>query len=475
MTNFMQKIFTKEDPSVYKGKDAHLDRTLHVKDFISLGVGTIVSTSIFTLPGVVAADHTGPAVALSFIFAAIVAALVSFAYAEMSSSMPYAGSAYSWINVLFGEVFGWIAGWALLAEYFIAVAFVASGFSANLRGLISPLGIKLPKSLANTFGTDGGVIDITAAIVIILTGLLLAKGTTSTARIENILVVLKVLAVLLFIVVGLTVININNYVPFIPEHRMTKAGSFGGWQGIYAGVSMIFLAYIGFDSIAANSAEAVNPQKTMPRGILGSLAIAVILFVAVALVLVGMFKYSDYAGNAEPVGWALRQSGFGVVAAIVQAISVIGMFTALIGMMMAGSRLLYSFGRDGLLPSWLGGLNKNNLPNRSLVILTIIAVIIGSMFPFSFLAQLISAGTLVAFMFVSIAMFALRPRQGKDLPVPQFKMPLYPVLPIISFICVAVVFWGLSGEAKLYTLIWFIFGLLIYFIYGVRHSKKHKA
>lgn len=475
MKDFFNKIFKKAEPSVYQVKDAHLNRTLRVKDFLALGVGTIVSTSIFTLPGVVAAQHTGPAVALSFLLAAVVAGLVSFAYAEMSSAMLFAGSAYSWINVVFGEVFGWVAGWALLAEYFIAVAFVASGFSANLRGLVSPLGLELPKALSNTLGNDGGVIDIVAAIVIILTTCLLAYGVSAAARIENILVVIKVLAVLLFIVVGLTAIDFSNYVPFIPEHKVTETGSFGGWQGIYAGVSMIFLAYIGFDSIAANSAEAINPQKTMPRGILGSLLIAVVLFVAVSLVLVGMFTYSAYAGNAEPVGWALRQSGFGLVAAVVQAISVIGMFTALIGMMLAGSRLLYSFGRDGLLPSWLGKLNNKHLPNRALIILTIIAVVIGSMFPFAFLAQLISAGTLVAFMFVSIGIFGLRPREGKDIPVPAFKMPFYPIMPVITFVSVVIVFWGLGLEAKLYTLAWFIIGILIYLFYGVRHSKKDKT
>ncbi len=337
MSNFSQKILRREDPRVYQDKDSHLMRTLRVRDVMALGIGTIVSTSIFTLPGIVAATHTGPAVALSFLFAAIVAGLVSFAYAEMASAMPFAGSAYSWINVVFGELFGWVAGWALLAEYFIATAFVASGFSANLRGLISPLGVKLPDALSNTFGNQGGIIDIVAAIVILLTALLLSFGLSEAARIENILVVLKVLAIGLFIVVGLTVIKLDNYVPFIPEYKMTDAGAFGGWQGIYAGVSMIFLAYIGFDSIAANSAEAINPQRTMPRGILGSLLVAVVLFVAVALVLVGMFHYSEYANNAEPVGWALRESGFGVVAVIVQAISVIGMFTALIGMMLAGS------------------------------------------------------------------------------------------------------------------------------------------
>ena len=473
MGGFTQKIFKKEDPSVYQDKDSHLERTLRVRDVIALGVGTIVSTAIFTLPGIVAAQHTGPAVVISFILAAVVAALVSFAYAEMSSTMPYAGSAYSWINVVFGEIFGWIAGWALLAEYIIAVAFVASGFSANLRGLISPLGIQLPDALTHTLGASGGIIDIIAAIVIILTALLLSFGVSEAARVENILVVLKVFAVLLFIVVGLTVVHPENYVPFIPEYKETANGAFGGWQGIYAGVSMIFLAYIGFDSIAANSAEAINPQKTMPRGIMGSLIIAATLFVAVSLVLIGMFKYSAYGTTAEPVGWALRQSGFGVVAAIVQGISVIGMFTALIGMMLAGSRLVYSFGRDGLLPSWLGKLNKKHLPNNSLIVLTIVAVILGAVTPFEFLAQLISAGTLVAFMFVSVGIFALRRRAGKDLPEPGFKMPFFPVLPILGFLSTAIVLWGLDSKAKLYTLAWFIFGLAIYFIYGLQHSKKH--
>lgn len=475
MASFKEKIFRKEDPNVYQDKDAHLVRTLRVRDFLALGVGTIVSTSIFTLPGVVAAEHAGPAVALSFLVAAVVAGLVAFAYAEMASAMPFAGSAYSWINVIFGEFFGWIAGWALLAEYFIAVAFVGSGLSANFRGLIEPLGVVFPKYLANAFGTDGGVIDIVAATVMILVALLLSRGISSAARVENILVVLKVLAVILFLIVGATAIRFSNYLPFIPAYHANADGSaFGGWQGIYAGVSMIFLAYIGFDSIAANSAEAINPQKTMPRGILGSLLIAVVLFVAVALVLVGMFKYSDYANNAEPVGWALRQSGHEVIATIVQAIAVIGMFTALIGMMLAGSRLLYSFGRDGMLPKWLGKLDSKKRPNHSLILLTVIGVLIGSLFPFAFLAQLISAGTLIAFMFVSLGIYGLRPREGKDIPKPAFRMPFYPIMPTLAFIGTLIVFWGLSIDAKIYAGVWFLIGLVIYFSYGTRHSYLEK-
>ena len=475
MANFFKRLFAKEDPSVYQKKDAHLIQVLTVKDFLALGVGTIVSPSIFTLPGVVAANYAGPAVAISFLVAAVVAGLVAFAYAEMSSAMPFAGSAFSWISVVFGEFFGWIAGWALLAEYFIAVAFVGSGFSANIRGLLAPIGFNLPASLSNPFGTNGGIVDLMSLVVILLVAFLLSRGVSEAARVENALVILKVFAIILFIIVGATAVKASNYVPFIPEHRLNADGThFGGWQGIYAGVSSIFLSYIGFDSIAANAAEAKNPSKTMPRGILGSLLIAVVLFVAVALVLVGMFKYSSYAGNAEPVGWALRKAGHGVIASVVQAIAVFGMFTALIGMMMAGSRLLYSFGRDGLLSKWLGVLNENNLPNHALFVLTVIVVILGAFFPFQVLSQLISAGTLIAFMFVSLGIYALRPREGKDLPVPGFKMPLYPVLPALAFIGALIVFLGLDIEAKEYSLYWFIIGVVVYIVYGMHHSNLQK-
>ena len=472
--SFWKTITRKEDPQVYANKDGHLVRSLKVRDFLALGVGTIVSTSIFTLPGEVAAMHTGPAVAISFLLAAVVAGLVAFAYAEMSAAMPFAGSAYSWINVVFGEFFGWIAGWALLAEYFISLAFVGSGLSANFRALIAPLGLKLPASLSNAFGTDGGIVDLVSVVVIALVAALISRGVSRTARVENVLVVLKVFAVLLFIVVGLTALHAANYVPFVPKYHETTNGPFGGWQGIYAGVSMIFLSYIGFDSIAANSAEAINPQKTMPRGILGSLVIAVVLFVAVSLVLVGMLPYSKYANSAEPVGLALRAAGHGGVATVVQTIAVVGMFTALIGMSMAGSRLIYSFGRDGMLPKWLGKLDKSNRPNRALWTLTIVVILIGAFFPFAFLSQLVSAGTLIAFMFVSIGIYPLRRREGKDINDPAFKVPLYPVLPALGFLASLMVFLGLDYQAKLYAGMWFVLGLVIYFAYGVRHSYLSK-
>lgn len=472
--NLWKLMNRKEDPDIYQEKDGHLVRTLKVRDFLALGVGTIVSTSIFTLPGEVAALHTGPAVALSCVIASIVAGLVAFAYAEMAAAMPFAGSVYSWINVIFGEFWGWFSGWALLAEYLIGMAFISSGLSANLRALIAPLGWKLPAALANPLGINGGMFDLVALLAILLAAFLVSFGVSKASRVENVLVVVKVLAILLFVGVGLTVIKKANFIPFIPSYRAKAHGPFGGWQGIYAGVSMIYISFLGFDTIASNSAEAINPQKTMPRGIIGSLLIAVILFVAVSLVLVGMVPYHQYLNSAEPVGYALRKTGYGHIATIVQSVAILGMFTALIGLCMASSRLVYSFGRDGMIPKVLGKLNKEHRPANSLWTVAVIAIIISAFIPFSFLSQLVSAGTLIAFMFVSLGIYRLRPREGKDIVDPAFKMPWYPVLPFLAFLSSFVVFWGLNIQAKKYMLIWSLIGVFIYLIYGIRRSAMNK-
>lgn len=463
----------KASPANFSHSDAHLHKTLGVKDMLALGVGTIVSTAIFTLPGIVAADHAGPAVAISFVIAAIVSGLAAFAYAEFASALPFAGSAYSWANVVFGEVFGWIAGWALLAEYFIAVAFVASGWSANFKLFLASHNLVLPPALAGSFAAgNGGVVDISALFAVLIVTVLLWRGTSSTARVENILVIGKVLVILIFIGVGLTAIHPGNYVPFIPDYK--PGTTFGGWQGIVAGASQIFLAYIGFDSIAANSAEAKDPKRTMPRGIIGSLVVATILFVTVALVLVGMFHYSKYENNAAPAAWALLQSGHGFTSNLLSVVALIGMFTAIIGMMLAGSRLLYAFGRDGLLPSFLGDVNGKGLPNNALLALSIIAILVGSIFSFTELAGLISAGTLIAFIIVSFGIYALRPREGKDIQEPGFKMPFYPVLPALAALGSGFIFFNLDTQAKLYAFGWFVLGLIIYAVYGARHSNLSK-
>lgn len=473
MKKLIKRLFLKQNPRVYEEKDAQLTPSLRTRDLIGLGTGMVVGTAIFTLPGIVAADHTGPAVPLAFIVAAIGAGLSALAYAETSSVLPFAGSAFSWINVLFGEFFGWIAGWALLAEYFISVAFVASGWSAYMQGFLGSFGIKLPHALTGGFDPHtGSYIDILAAFAILIVGILISRGVRQVSRIENIIVSVKLLVILMFIVVGATAIHPQNYVPFLPAHQ--PGTTFGGWQGILAGTAQIFIAYVGFDAIAANTAETINPQKTMPRGLIGTLLLGTGFFIAVSLVLVGMFKYSRYANNAEPAAWALRQSGHYITANLLSVVAIVGIFSALIAILLASSRLIYAFGRDGLLPKSLGQIDDKHVPNHALWMITFLAMILGSVFPFTFLATLVSAGTLVAFIFVSLGIYALRPREGVDLPEAQFKMPLYPVLPAISAIFSAVIFWGLNTDAKILMVGWFVIGLLIYFIYGIRHSIINK-
>jgi APA family basic amino acid/polyamine antiporter len=470
MKKLIRKLFTKQDPEFYRLKDNHLIPSLTTKDLLGLGIGMVVGTAIFTLPGIVAANHTGPAVPLSFLLGAIGAGMASFAYAEMASVLPFAGSAFSWLSVLFGEFFGWLTGWALLAEYFISVAFVASGWSAYMRGFLASFNLKIPTVVSSGFNpSQGSYVDLLAIIIIFIAGRLLTKGTKSVSRVENTIVFFKVLVVIIFIIVGFTAIHVKNYTPFIPAHKSKT--SFGGWQGIIAGTAQVFLAYVGFDAIAANTAETKNPEKTMPRGIIGTLLIGTLLFVLVSLVLVGMFKYNLYDNNAEPAAWALRKSGHYFTASLLSVVAIIGMFASLIGIHLASSRLIYSFGRDGLLPSILGKTSQTHLPLNALNLVTVAAIIVAGFLPFTFLSSLVSAGTLIAFIMVSLGLYALRKREGHDLPEARFKAPFYPFLPAISAVFSGIIFMGLNIDAKILISGWLIIGALIYLVYGIRHSK----
>ncbi|WP_429970296.1 APC family permease [Fructilactobacillus sp. Tb1] len=470
MKKLWERITRQESPENLEAKDARLKPHMTTKDLLGLGLGMVVGTAIFTLPGIVAAEHTGPAVALSFVVGAIGAGLAALAYAETSAALPVAGSAFSWISVLFGEGFGWIAGWLMLAEYFLAITFVASGWSAYVQGFLSEFGFHLPAWLSSGYNPQtGGFFDIFAAISIILVGLLLSRKMEGVNKLENIIVILKVAVVILFIVVGFTSIKYSNFHPFIPAHKAGTA--FGGMTGILAGAAQVFVAYGGFDVIASNTAETKDPGKNMPRGIIGTLIIGSLLFIGVSLVLVGMFKYTNYANNAEASAWALRKSGHMITANLLAVVAIVGMFASLIGTVLASSRLIYAFGRDGLLSKRLGKVNKHHLPGNALLVVTIAAVLVGSILPFTFLANLVSAGTLISFMFVSLGIYALRPREGKDIPVPKFRMPLYPVLPAVSALVSFIIFLELSNDAKILTFVWFIVGAIIYFGYGIRHSS----
>ena len=466
---FWAKFIRKESPSNYQKLDKRLDgNALGTKELTAIGVGTVVGAAIFIIPGVVAANYAGPAVAISFIIAAIVAGLSALAYAEFSSALPFAGSAYTWSNIIYGEFFGWVAGWALLAEYLIALAYSASAWSAYIRGFLSTFGITIPKALTSTFAPKTGTyIDLFAIIAVLLVWFLLSRGIRDTAKVENWLVVGKIIVIILFIAVGMTAIHPDNFHPFIPKN---EGGTRFGWSGIVAGASQIFFAYIGFDMMTSNAAEAKNAQKTVPRAIFATLGLATALFIGASLVMVGMFKYTKYATITDPAAWALRQTGHVFVANLLSIVALVGIFSMLIGVSLGGSRLMYALGRDGLLPKQMGQVNKAGTPHIALSVLAIVSIILGAIFPITMLTNLVSAGTLIAFIMISFGVLILRRR--KDIDHSGFKMPLYPVLPVIAGLASMMLFWQLNVDAKILAAGWFFFGVIIYVVYGIRHSIK---
>ncbi|WP_439818618.1 APC family permease [Weissella paramesenteroides] len=462
-----QKMIRRENPSSYADKDGKLQPVLGKREVIAMGIGTVVGAGVFTMPGIVASEYAGPAVVISFVIAALIAGLSALAYSELASAMPFAGSIYSWANVIFGEFIGWIAGWAILAEYLIALALVSSAWSSYFQGFLASFGFELPKFFQASFNlTKGTGFDCFGAMAILVVGILASRGLRNIARIENWLVIGKIAVIIIFIVVGATAVQVNNWLPFIPHHQ--TGTHFGGITGIVAGATQIFFSYIGFDTIAANSAEVKNPQKTMPQAIVGTLVIATALFVGVAAILTGMYPYEKFAGNAEPAAWALRESGHLLTANLLSVVALVGMFSGLVALLIGGSRLMYSFGRDGLMPRQFAQLDKAGLPKVATGIITAIAIILGGIFPISMLANLVSAGTLIAFIVAGLAVLKLRKRT--DIDHSGYKMPWYPVLPILAALAAFFLLCSLNTAAIYLTVGWIGIGVIVYLCYGSHHS-----
>lgn len=462
-----QKMCRRESPQNYADKDGKLKAVLGKREMMAMGIGTVIGAGVFTMPGIVAAEYAGTAVVISFVLAALIAGLAALAYAELASAMPFAGSVYSWSNVIFGEFVGWLAGWAILAEYLIALALVSSAWSSYFQGFLTGFGFELPKFFQAAFNINKGTgFDLFGALAILLIGYLACRGLKNIARIENWLVIGKIFVIILFILVGLTAVQVNNWVPFIPQHQ--PGTHFGGLSGILAGATQIFFAYIGFDTIAANSAEVKNPQKTMPQAIIGTLVIATTLFIGVALVLTGMFPYEKFLDNAEPAAWALRESGHLFTANLLSVVALMGMFSGLVALLIGGSRLIYSFGRDGLMPRQFAKVDQKGLPKTAIIVITIIAIILGAVFPIGMLANLVSAGTLLAFMIAGLAVLRLRKRQ--DIMQNGFKMPWFPVLPMMTVLASFILLFSLNTAAIWLMVAWLVIGILVYLFYGIQHD-----
>ena len=454
-------LFRKESLSRYLKADNKFVKSLSADDLMAMGIGAVIGTGIFILPGTVAANDAGPGVSLSFLAAAVVCALAGMCYAEFSSAMPVAGSAYSYGNVVYGEFIGWIMGWALVLEYMLAVASVSTGWAAYFNSLLASCGINIPKALSGPFDpAHGTYVNIVAIIIVLLITWMLSFGMTSSVRVNNIAIAIKIAIIVAFIVVGAFFIKKANYQPFLPY----------GMHGVFKGATTVFFAFLGFDCISSSAAEVKNPQKNMPIGIIGTLLVAAVLYMGVSIVLTGMVKYTKL-DVANPVAFALQAVHQDWLAALLSIGALIGMATMMFTMIYSSSRLIYSISRDGLLPSFLNNLDaKTSTPKISLWIVAAIIAVMGGLVSLDRLTDLVNIGTLLAFTLVSFGISPLRKR--KDIGNQGgFRVPWFPVLPIISGCACLFMMSFLSLDTWIGAGIWFLIGLALYFGYGYRHSK----
>lgn len=454
-------IFRKESLDRYLGADKLFVKTMNARDLMAIGIGTVIGTGIFILPGTIAAKQAGPGVSLSFLLSAIVCAFAAMCYAEFASALPVAGSAYSYGNVVFGEFFGWLLGWALILEYMLAVASVSTGWAAYFNSFIKCFGLKIPHALSGPFDpAHGTYINIVAVVIVLLITVMLSRGLQSSVRVNNIAVVIKVAIILIFIIAGLFFIKPKNYHPFLPYHM----------SGVIHGATIGFFAYLGFDCVSSSAAEVKNPKRNMPLGIIGTLGIVTLLYMGVAVVLTGMVKYTRL-DVANPVSYALQLVHQDWLAELLSIGALVGMFTMMVAMIYSSSRLIYAIGRDGLLPAFLGKLDKkSHSPQVALWIVAVIIATMGGLVSLDQLTSLVNIGTLFAFTLVSFGIIPLRHR--KDIGNRGgFKVPLYPVIPILSGLLCLAMMTQLQLETYIGAGIWFTLGIIIYFTYGYWHSK----
>jgi len=440
-----------------------LKKTLGAFDLLLLGVGAIVGTGIFILPGTVAATHAGPGIVFSFIIAAIVCAFAGMCYSEFASSVPVTGSAYTYGYIVFGEIVAWLVGWALLLEYGLAVAAVATGWSSYLNSLLAGFHIVLPQAISGAFNPAAGTyINVPAIFIIFATAFLLTLGIKESTRFNSWMVFLKVAVILLFIGVGVFYVKPTNWEPFLPF----------GLSGVFSGAALVFFAYLGFDAVSSAAEEVKNPQRNMPIGIIGSLLICTVLYVAVSMVLTGIVPY--HALNvSDPVSYVMQLVHQDWIAGIISLGAVVGMMTVILVMSYGGTRLLYALGRDGLLPKSMAELSpKFKTPVKNTWIFALLVAFCAGFVPLSKLAELVNMGTLVAFTIVSIGVVYLR--KNKNIPSGGFKVPFFPVLPILSFLLCLFLISQLSILTWIACGIWFIIGLIVYLAYGRKNSEMNK-
>ncbi|MEM5316210.1 amino acid permease [Paraburkholderia sp. JHI869] len=447
-------------------KGAGLKKALGALDLTFLGIGAIIGTGIFVLTGT-GAVQAGPALMVSFLIAALACCFAALAYAEFASTIPVAGSIYTYSYATLGELAAWVIGWDLMLEYGLATSAVSVGWSGYLQSLLSGFGLTLPAALSAAPGAVPGVhtlFNLPAFLVMMAITALLSVGVRESTRINNIMVAIKVTVVLLVIAVGVFHVTPANWHPFMPN----------GWRGVFGAAAVMFFAFIGFDSVSSAAEEVKNPKRDLPIGIIASLAVCAVLYVAVAAVVTGIVPSPRFAHVGHPVSFALQAVGENWVAGFIDLGAVLGMLTVILVMSYGQTRIIYAMSRDGLLPAKLSKVHPRfATPFFTTWLVGIFFGLIGALVPLNVLAELINIGTLAAFSMVSIAVLVLR-KTHPDLPR-AFRCPGVPVVPILAVASCLFLMINLQALTWVAFLVWTAFGLIVYFGYSRRHSRLAHA
>jgi basic amino acid/polyamine antiporter, APA family len=443
-----------------------LRRSLGPWNLTALGIGCIIGTGIFVLTGTAASQNAGPGLVLSMIISAVGCAFAGLCYAEFAAMVPVAGSAYTYAYATVGELFAWIIGWDLILEYALSVSTVAVGWSGYFVSLSRDLGITIPAALAAPPGAGAGVFNMPAAVIVVLVSALLVIGIKQSADTNTLLVSIKAAVLVVFVAAGAAYINRDNLTPFIPPNT----GAFGqfGWSGVLRGAGVMFFAYIGFDAVSTAAQEAKNPSRDMPIGILSSLAICTVIYIAVAIVLLGIVPYQQL-NVADPLAVGIDATGLRWLSPVIKIAALFGLFSTMLVNLLAQTRIFYSMSRDGLLPKVFATVHPRfRTPHVSTIMTGAIIALVAGLTRIDVLGQLVSIGTLLAFVLVSIGIIILR----KPLPAAPrpFRTPGVPFVPIMgALICLAQMV-GLPVATWQRLLIWLSIGLLVYFLYSRQRS-----
>lgn len=479
-----QSMKDTDDPETKLRKD------LGPLDLMVFGVGVIVGAGIFVLTGTVAASNSGPALALSFFIAAVACGLAGLCYAEFASTVPVAGSAYTFSYATFGELIAWIIGWDLALEFTIGAAALSVSFSGYLQSLLDGTALEVPATFSSA---ADGFIDLPAVVIALVVMFMLIRGTKFSSRVNQVVVAIKLAVVAAVIVVGFIKVTPANWTPFIPESQPVPGGDAGfeqtplittllgiepavfGVGGVVAGAAIVFFAFIGFDVVATTAEEARNPQKDVPIGILGSLAVVTVLYAAVSLVVTGLQPYSDIdPDDAAPLATAFKAVGVDWMGDLISVGACIGLVVVAMILMLGQSRVSFAMARDGLLPRGLAKVHPTyGTPYRITLITGVVVAVIAGFVDLSTLADLVNIGTLFAFILVSVGVVILR-RTRPDLPR-AFRTPIAPVVATLATLMCLYLMLNLKGETWTRFLIWMAVGIVVYFVYGRRHSRLGMA